>query len=411
MLDSRVRGIWTVHIGVLGVYSAYNIMACPLYSSCEAIEMVLHIVMRKRRLIGKPGSSYHVISRFVDRQFALGSNEAKAVFLQILVQQAAFSGVEILTFCLMGNHFHLLVRVPDAPELPEQEVLRRIGKIWNPKRLDKLKDTLAEYREMSVEGEILVARELDRFRRRMFNLSEFVKDIKQNFTTWFNKANERKGTLFEERFKSVLVQSGRALRFMAAYIELNPVRAGIVDDPVDYPWCGYAQAVASNQDRRRGIQAILADPRDQRNPNHPERRAKEKWPAVAKRYRRWLFERGAAQHNPDGTLKKPGFSRADAIAAWRSDPGHPDPPLNKTPGKTSPDKSLGKSSKHLDIPPAKLLRCKARYFTDSLIYGDEKFVSQYIDALQTLIATKFPKAHNTPNGLCSLIKLRGKRVE
>jgi len=373
--------------------------------------MVLHIVMRKRRLIGKPGSSYHVISRFVDRQFALGSNEAKAVFLQILVQQAAFSGVEILTFCLMGNHFHLLVRVPDAPELPEQEVLRRIGKIWNPKRLDKLKDTLAEYREMSVEGEILVARELDRFRRRMFNLSEFVKDIKQNFTTWFNKANERKGTLFEERFKSVLVQSGRALRFMAAYIELNPVRAGIVDDPVDYPWCGYAQAVASNQDRRRGIQAILADPRDQRNPNHPERRAKEKWPAVAKRYRRWLFERGAAQHNPDGTLKKPGFSRADAIAAWRSDPGHPDPPLNKTPGKTSPDKSLGKSSKHLDIPPAKLLRCKARYFTDSLIYGDEKFVSQYIDALQTLIATKFPKAHNTPNGLCSLIKLRGKRVE
>jgi len=372
--------------------------------------MVLHIVMRKRRLIGKPGSSYHVISRFVDRQFALGSNEAKAVFLQIMVRQAAFSGVEILTFCLMGNHFHLLVRVPDAPELPEQEVLRRIGKIWSSKRLDKLKDTLAEYREMSVEGELLVERELDRFRRRMFDLSEFVKDIKQKFTTWFNKANERKGTLFEERFKSVLVQSGRALRFMAAYIELNPVRAGIVDDPVDYPWCGYAQAVASNQDRRRGIQAILADPRDQRDSSHPERRAQENWPAVAKRYRRWLFERGKEQRHRDGTLKKTGFSRADAIAAWHSKPDDPHMVSNKNPGNSS-NKTPGNSSKQLDIPPAKLLRCKARYFTDSLIYGDETFVSHYIKVLQTLIATKFPQAHNTPNGLCTLIKLRGKRVE
>jgi hypothetical protein len=55
----------------------------------------------------------------------------------------------------------------------------------------------------------------------------------------------RQGTLWEERFKSVLVEgAGPALSVMAAYIDMNPVRAGLVSDPKDYRWCGNAAAVA-----------------------------------------------------------------------------------------------------------------------------------------------------------------------
>jgi len=330
----------------------------------------------KRRLIGKPGSKYHVISRFVDRQFAMGDDAAKRKFSEIMFSQAAFTGVEILTYCIMSNHFHILLRVPERPapkELSEAEILRRLGKIWTKKKVENLQETFANMREISVEGDALVERELDRFRRRMFDLSEFMKDVKQRFSSWYNKTNERKGTLFEERFKSVIVQDGQALRMMAAYIDLNPVRAGIVDDPAKYLWCGYARAVGGNEDRRRGLRTIMTDPRDTRPPSA------QPWRNIAKRYRLWLHERGIETHHRDGRQKKRGFSRAQLIASWKSEGA---------------------------IPPATLLRCQARCMTESLIYGDENFLLKTIAELRDKIPTKRPKANKGEDGLCTLVNVR-----
>ena len=68
--------------------------------------------------------------------------------------------------------------------------------------------------------------------------SWFLRLVKQRFTQWYNKRQGRSGALWEDRFKSVLVEgAGPALSAMAVYIDLNPVRAGIVDDPADYRWC------------------------------------------------------------------------------------------------------------------------------------------------------------------------------
>lgn len=330
----------------------------------------------KPRLIGKPGSKYHVVSRFVDRQFAMGDDESKRIFSQIMFSQAAFTGVEILTYCIMSNHFHILLRVPERPEpatLHEEEVLRRLGKIWKASKVENLKATFENMREISVEGDALVERELDRYRRRMFDLSEFMKDVKQRFSTWFNQTNERKGTLFEERFKSVIVQDGQALRMMAAYIDLNPVRAGITDDPADYLWCGYARAVGGNENRRSGLRTIMTDPRDTRPPSaHP-------WKNVAKRYRLWLHERGIETHHRDGRQKKRGFTRDQLIANWDSKGA---------------------------IPPATLLRCKARCMTESKIYGDQEFVEETIEDVGSTISAKRPKANQGDDGLCTLVNLR-----
>ena len=98
------------------------------------------------------------------------------------------------------------------------------------------------------------------FFRRMWDLSQFMKSLKQCFTRWYNAAHDCSGTLWEERFKSVLVEDGHAAKVMAAYIDLNAVRAGIVEDPKDYRWCGYAEAVAG---RRR------ARPLEGLDPDHP----------------------------------------------------------------------------------------------------------------------------------------------
>jgi hypothetical protein len=82
-----------------------------------------------------------------------------------------------------------------------------------------------------------------RFCYRMHNLSEFMKTLLQRFTRWFNRTHNRSGTLWEERYKSVIVESGIAARTMAAYIDLNPVRAGMVSDPAEYRWSSYGEAV------------------------------------------------------------------------------------------------------------------------------------------------------------------------
>jgi len=343
--------------------------------------------MRKLRIIGKPGSKYHVISRFVDRQFATGDDQAKKIFHYMMVSQAAFSGVEILTYCIMGNHFHLLLRIPERPEsISEDEVIKRLRKIWKEHRVEELVKRFERMRILSVEGDTLVERELDRFRRRMFDLSEYMKDLKQRFSSWFNFTHSRKGTLFEERFKSVLVEDGHALRLMAAYIDLNPVRAGIVEDPVDYKWCGYAGAVAGNQDRRHGLQTIMSDPNDERAANDPERVKAQQWRTIHKRYRRWLFERGRETHHRDDRQKKLGFTRAESIAAWNS------------------------WESGASIPPAKLLRCKARYLTDAVVCGSKEFVEQAIALRLPKLNARRPKAHEGPAGLCTLINLKGDRT-
>ncbi len=81
-----------------------------------------------------------------------------------------------------------------------------------------------------------------------------MKLLKQRFSQWHNARNARKGTLWEERFRSVLVDgAGEALLTMAAYIDLNPVRAGIVQDPKDYRWSGYGEALHPPTSRFRPV--------------------------------------------------------------------------------------------------------------------------------------------------------------
>ena len=70
-----------------------------------------------------------------------------------------------------------------------------------------------------------------------------MKGLLIRFTRWFNGKHTRKGTLWEERFKSVIVQSGDAARTMAAYIDLNLVRLGMVADPAGYCWGSYGEAI------------------------------------------------------------------------------------------------------------------------------------------------------------------------
>ncbi|MCD8533286.1 MAG: transposase [Verrucomicrobia bacterium] len=188
----------------------------------------------------------------MDRRLIFGDEE-KGKMLAIVRQFELFSGVQVLSYCLMGNHFHFLVLVPKAPEnIPDQEVQERMRFVYNAKRMDEFEELILQRIE---SGDIHFRTKLyNSMRARMYDLSSFVKDVKLRFSKWYNANQNRKGTLWEERFKSVLVEgSENAMMRVAAYIELNPVRAGIVNTVSDYAWCSISEAAMGGKRARMGI--------------------------------------------------------------------------------------------------------------------------------------------------------------
>ena len=171
---------------------------------------------------------------------------------------AEFSGVQVITYTIMDNHFHMLIQVPEAKVITAEEVLRRMSLIYRDRDWDRVFQQYERVRDSGSTG--WLAEWLKKYTDRMYDLSEFMKTLKSRYTIWYNKNHEdRVGTLWSDRFRSVLVEplqhtSGRAaLALIASYIELNAVRAGIVEDPRDYIWCGYRDALAGYKPARAGI--------------------------------------------------------------------------------------------------------------------------------------------------------------
>ena len=185
---------------------------------------------------------YHCISRVVDRRFVFGDAEREH-FRMFMRMQENFSGCRVLSYCIMSNHFHILLEVPPVPEngIADEELLKRLAATNSAAWVATVAQELAEAR--AEKSEPWVAEIHARFTYRMHSLSEFMKTLLQRFTRWFNRTHSRSGTLWEQRYKSVIVESGIAARTMAAYIDLNPVRAGMVSDPAKYRWSSYGEAV------------------------------------------------------------------------------------------------------------------------------------------------------------------------
>ena len=237
-------------------------------------------VMPRPRIVMEYGGCYHCISRVVDRQFIFGDAE-KEFFVTTMRKLEAFLGVNVLTYCVMSNHFHLLVEVPDPEELPELTVgllRRRLPLLYHGKALAAAREeidravtaarTACKDGNGNGNGESFtddrltspwIEAILERYRTRMGDLSVFLKELKWRFSRWHNQRADRVGTLWEDRFRSVVVEGDEhALMTIAAYIDLNPIRAGLVDDPAGYRWCGYAEAVAGKKTARRNLAKMHA---------------------------------------------------------------------------------------------------------------------------------------------------------
>jgi len=292
------------------------------------------------------------MTRTVNGEF-LFENRDKEMLRRMLGRVADFSGVEVLTYCVMSNHFHVLVRVTCGQPVSDVELMRRYRVLYpKPTKYQTASIKVME-KKLAAGGEEAEAIRTQLLAR-MGDVSEFMKTLKQRFSVWYNRTHERFGTLWAERFKSVLVEGkGNPLQTMAVYIDLNPVRAGLVEDPKDYRFCGYAEAVVGVKAARAGLQAIWADYD----------------PDPLRAHRMLLFGKGMI---PGAGGKGSAVDREKALQVLEATQG--------------------------ELPKSVMLRCRVRYFSDGAILGSREFVASYLETWQKAKRRKHPPRVNDLKG-------------
>ena len=133
-----------------------------------------------------PGAFYHITARGNEKKDIFRDDKDRKRFLEYLETAVGRYKAVIHTYCLMSNHYHLLLTTPEG------------------------------------------------------NLSQIMRHINGGYTAWFNKRHNRFGHLFQGRYKAILVDADPYAGELSRYIHLNPVRAGMVRQPEHYRWSSYA---------------------------------------------------------------------------------------------------------------------------------------------------------------------------
>jgi putative transposase len=166
--------------------------------------------MRFPRVKAEGRSFYHCISRFVHGLFIFGTSGGRCAeaeeFLSLMRRWAAFCGIRILDYVLMANHFHILCEVPEPKPLTQSELLERIEDGYGSERVEELREQLARFAQQP-DGVEQSKRLFDFYLRQMNDLSIFMKKLKGHFAQQYNRRHKRHGTLWSERFKSVLLEA------------------------------------------------------------------------------------------------------------------------------------------------------------------------------------------------------------
>ncbi|MCW5557246.1 MAG: transposase [Verrucomicrobiae bacterium] len=271
---------------------------------------------------------YHCISRVVGAQFLL-DDLAKEKLSEILLKLAKFCGIQIITYCFLSNHFHLLIRVPPLharQDIPDAELLRRLEDFYGKKGVLTVLAREGIEKRGGIDADLRQS-----LLERMGEVSAFMKEFKQRFSRWYNRQHGRFGTLWAERFKSLLVEdTPGTVRTLAAYIDLNPVRAGLVSDPKDYRFCGYTAALSGSKVLQAGLMSCLKP---------------GSWGEAAAEYRRHLFVTAGTS----GASDKVALDRETILAEL----------------KQGGELSVGQ-----------VLRVRVRHLTDGVVLGSKEFVNE-----------------------------------
>ena len=154
------------------------------------------MVRRNRTEIEDKNAIYHIIGKGVEGTDIFTDDIDRNKFLQLLQKMVTPHKVLLFSYALMDTHFHLLLKTEEA------------------------------------------------------NLSQAMQFLNSSYAHWFNIRHIRKGHLFQDRYKSHLVLNYLYLYSVASYISLNPVEAGLVDSPEDYPWSSFQYFLSTHNQNK-----------------------------------------------------------------------------------------------------------------------------------------------------------------
>ena len=316
----------------------------------------------QRLIINDETAVYHVMSRTALDGFPLADIE-KDFMLDLIRRYSALYLVEILGFCLMGNHFHILVRMFPEYKFTDDDIKKRYESFYGNDR-------------------VFAAGQIPSLRAKLSSLSEFIREIKVGFARYYNRRHHRRGYFWGDRFKSVIVENGETLINCLAYIDLNPLRAGLVERPDDYRWNSLGYHVQTgNKDNFLSLDFGLKEfgPGGMRSAVTSEFH----WAGVLdaeerlKRYRRYVYEAGALNRGDRDFVKV-----------------------------IDNDTLENERQKNYEISRIDRFRSRTRYFTDSGIIGTKEFVSENYQRFKDIFMSKREKIPKPVAGLDGIYSLK-----
>ena len=286
---------------------------------------------------------YHVISRTALQGLPIKDRD-NDFLLGLIKKLSQLYFVDVLGFALLGNHFHLVIRMYPESDPTDDEIKKRLHKYYGD--------------ELNVTNVLI-----SDYRKRLTSLGAYVKDIKQGFTRYFNKKYNRRGFFWGDRFKSMIVQDGLSLVNLLAYVDLNPIRAGIVKKPEDYRWCslGY-HTQTGNKDGLLSIDFGMKE----WNEFDPKE--------IVRKYRQFVYETGAVDAGKGKVMDKKIVEKA--------------------------------RKKGYKISRVDRFRYRCRYFTDSGVIGGKDFVQEVFDQVKHLLGSKDTRKFTPIGGVEGLYSMK-----
>jgi len=267
------------------------------------------------------GGWYHLYCRVSAKkgEYPLDSKQCRHRFVSLLKWLSKVYCCQIAGFCIMGNHYHLVVRFDDFEVLDRAELRRRAEKLY-PKGGKMLDGWLSA--------------KWERFNERIFDVSELMRQVQSAYARWFNRAFERRGRLWGDRFKSTLLEDKKQAVECLLYAELNPVRAGIAARPEEH----------------EGSSLYLREAGDDR----------------------WMMRLSELT----GIRR-----RSEALIDYRARVYYRGNVPSKERQKAIPDRVI-REEEARGFASKGLYRKRLRYFVDGLAMGSEEYVREQIDALK-----------------------------
>lgn len=289
-------------------------------------------------------SVYHVISRTALDGLPI-KDEDKGYMLELIKKFSSMFFVDVLGFCIMSNHVHLVCRVYPEESVSDEQVQSR-------------------YKEHFGEDKFVSEKDIEYYRKRWTSLSEFIKDIKQGFSRYYNKKRNRRGYFWGDRFKSMIVEQGMTLVNLLAYVDLNPIRAGIVKKPEDYRWSslGY-HAQTGNKDDLLSIDFGMQE----WNEFDPFE--------IVRKYREFVYETGAVNAGKGRVIEK------DVVEKERK--------------------------KGYKVSRVDRFLYKSRYFTDAGIIGSKQFVGEVFAQVKHMLSSRDERRFTPIGGLEGIYSMKG----